>query len=1047
MHAIDKLSLPTNKSFAFLKRILGTAKGRPFAAVLLVFLLAANFVTELRPSAFTPPVVVSQIVDFVGAPFSRARVFLFDGYQYLLPRQPKSQPVTIVAIDEKSLNEIGQWPWPRNHLAALINAINKDNPAAIGLDIFMPEADQTSPDRVAANLSPDQKAVINLLQTLPSHDFELAQALEKSPSVLGAVGFDFEAYTTSKGMRTVPLVVKGEDPRPLVRNFPNVLASLPELQAAAHGQALLSVNAQSGAVRHVPLLATIGDQLAPGLSMEMFRVATGSSAVEVTTNKHGVTQVQVADLVVPTQSNGEVWLHFARLESGMSRYVSAHDVLQGRVNADAFSGKLVLLGLTGVGLNDMRTTALDELVPGIEIQAQLIESLFDGDFLLRPWWIKAVETILLIIIGALLIWLVPRSDSRLAAILKSRPKVSLLFILAINIFFLGLGLALFKTYGLLFDSSSFVILFSLVMGVLISSAWIEGLGEARLKLARLIDNGILLGSEKTRDNLLRQTLIGAREIANCAGAVLYLTTERNTVRLAMSTKEELPPAVEWSLYDEDGKPNESFLVQHTVLSGETVVIDDMQNQSRFNKSDTDEICEVAAMQVVSTLNVPLKPREGQVIGLLQLINAVDAQSGDIIPFDPKIIGFVEAMSAQAAVAIENQNLVEAQKDLMDAMIRIIAGAIDAKSPYTGGHCERVPELAIMLAKEACKIKEGALADFEFKTDDEWREFRIGAWLHDCGKVTTPEYVIDKATKLETIFNRIHEIRTRFEVLLRDEQIKRLQAIHEKNEDITEADKRFEARKAELIDDFAFIAECNLGGEFMAHEKIERLQRIATNTWIRHFDDRIGLSSDELLRHEKTIAPPLPVVEQLLSDKPQHLFERMPSKSLDPKYGFQLEVPEYLYNNGEIYNLSVGRGTLTAEERFKINEHIIQTIVMLEQMPLPSNLKRIPEYAGTHHETMVGSGYPRKLSEKDLSIPSRIMALADIFEALTASDRPYKKPKTLSECIKILSFFKKDKHIDPVLFDLFLTSGVYKTYAERFLLPSQIDEVDLEKYLG
>ena len=429
------------------------------------------------------------------------------------------------------------------------------------------------------------------------------------------------------------------------------------------------------------------------------------------------------------------------------------------------------------------------------------------------------------------------------------------------------------------------------------------------------------------------------------------------------------------------------------------------------------------------------------------MNALDPHTGQVVSFDPEIVSFVEAIAAQAAVAIQNQNLLDAQKEMVDSMIQMIAGAIDAKSPYTGGHCERVPELAIMLAEKACAVQEGPLAEFAFRTEDEWREFRIGAWLHDCGKVTTPEYVVDKATKLETIYNRIHEVRMRFEVLLRDAMIERLQAIHEQGMPSAEADTRFEARRTQLLDDFAFVAECNLGGEFMAPERTERLRRIAGETWWRHFDDRLGLSHEELRRHEREPAPPLPARESLLADKPHHLIERASTQAFHPKYGFQLKIPEHLYNHGEIYNLSIGRGTLTEEERFKINEHIIQTIVMLERMPLPPNLKRVPEYAGTHHETLTGTGYPRRLTADALSVPARIMAIADIFEALTASDRPYKKAKTLSESIKILSHFKKDRHIDPVLFDLFLTSGVYREYAQRFLLPEQIDEVDITPYLG
>ncbi len=569
---------------------------------------------------------------------------------------------------------------------------------------------------------------------------------------------------------------------------------------------------------------------------------------------------------------------------------------------------------------------------------------------------------------------------------------------------------------------------------------------ARAKLAQIVDNGIRLGRERDRDKLLRHVLFGARDIAHCQAATLFIRTEHNTLRFALRTSDDDLPAFEIALHDENGEPVHKYVSTHVALTAESVVIDDVYTETRFDLSGTKKFSEESGMRVVSMLTVPLFPREGEVIGILQLLNCLDSETGEVVPFDPETVGFIEALAAQSAVAIENQNLLLAQKELMDSMIRIIAGAIDAKSAYTGGHCERVPELALMLAEEAAQVKEGPLASFGFHSEDEWSEFRIGAWLHDCGKVTTPEYVVDKATKLETIYNRLHEIRTRFEVLLRDAEIAAHKAVAA-GQDADSAWATYEARKAQLQSDFAFVAETNLGGEFMAPERVERIRAIAEQTWWRHFDDRIGLSHDEEQRLEGVPATPLPVQERLLADKAQHIVRRGPDKALDPKYGFQVRVPEHQYNHGEVYNLCIARGTLNDEERFKINEHIIQTIVMLDSMPFPKHLKRVPEYAGTHHETLIGTGYPRKLTAEQMSVPSRIMAIADIFEALTASDRPYKKAKTLSDCIKILSFFKKDKHIDPVLFDLFLTSGVYQRYAERYLKPEQIDTVDIRPYLG
>ncbi len=573
----------------------------------------------------------------------------------------------------------------------------------------------------------------------------------------------------------------------------------------------------------------------------------------------------------------------------------------------------------------------------------------------------------------------------------------------------------------------------------------KDLVTAQDKLENLIRTGVNLGRERDRMVLLRKTLFGGITLLNCDAGTLYIATERKTLRFAMRTNSDEESSFEIPLYDESGVPVERYMATWCALHNEPIIVDDVYAETRFDVSGAKKMDAETGYRTISMLTVPLSPREGEVIGVLQFLNALDPESSEVIPFPPELIRFVTAMAAQAAVALDNHQLIEAQKDLMDAMIMLIAGAIDTKSHYTGGHCERVPELGLMLAEAACAMTEGPLADFSFKTDDEWREFRIGAWLHDCGKVTTPEYVVDKASKLETLYNRIHEIRMRFEVLLRDARINQLEAIVQ-GADATAALARYEARKAQLADDFAFIAECNLGGEFMAPDKIKRLQCIAEETWQRHYDDQLGLVPAELKRYTEE-PEALPATEKLLADKPHHIVPRTDKRSVDPKWGFKVEVPENLYNHGEIYNLSIGRGTLTEEERFKINEHVMQSLIMLEQLPLPKNMKRVPEYAGTHHETLVGTGYPRKLTGTELSVPTRIMAIADIFEALTASDRPYKNAKTLSESIKTLAFFKKDKHIDPDLFDLLLTSGVYKRYADKYLLPEQIDEVDIGKFLN
>ncbi|PUE15957.1 hypothetical protein B9Z38_11995 [Limnohabitans sp. MMS-10A-160] len=457
-----------------IKQILITGRGRPAAIFILLWALTMNILTELPPSWPTLQKPWSMVTTYFGTPFASARHLLFDGYQKEYPRQPQSQPVTIVAIDEKSLQAFGQWPWPRYRLAQLIEAIGKHKPAAVGLDLYMPEFDQTSPAQVAKGLKPEHQALAEQLRSLPSNEQVLAQSFRHVPTVLSAAGFDQPAYTTTAGMRTWPVKLDGADKLPeFSRRFDRVLASLPELQAAARGQALVSVDLENGLVRHLPLVMNLTDQAVPSLALEMFRVATDSAAVQVQINPRGIQSVGVADLTVPTLPKGDIPLHFAQHKTMATRYVSASDVIQGQVAHQMLSGKLVLVGLTGSGLSDMRTTALGETVPGIEIQAQLIESLFDGRILQRPYWFKWAETLALLIVGGVLIWYVPRPQSLLSTYLRKVPKSSLWLTLATNGLIIWIGFKIFAHTGLLFDAASFFLIISAVMGSLVSTVLAE----------------------------------------------------------------------------------------------------------------------------------------------------------------------------------------------------------------------------------------------------------------------------------------------------------------------------------------------------------------------------------------------------------------------------------------------------------------------------------------------------------------------------------------------------------------------------------------------
>lgn len=442
----------------------------------------------------------------------------------------------------------------------------------------------------------------------------------------------------------------------------------------------------------------------------------------------------------------------------------------------------------------------------------------------------------------------------------------------------------------------------------------------------------------------------------------------------------------------------------------------------------------------------LRNRRKQLIGAM----VIEMEHGDHTHLSDDLIVFVDEIAGSAAVAIETRELIESQQALLEGIIRLVANAIDAKSPYTGGHCDRVPKLAQMLVNEAENSTEAPFRDFQLNEEQRY-EFHLAAWLHDCGKITSPEYVVDKAVKLETIQNRIHEIRTRFEVLHRDAEIDCLNAILD-GEDTDLARQQRDQTHQTLQEEFAFIAKANIGGEFMDEADIARIRSIALRPWQRHFSDRIGLSSDERQALKGAPEENLPATETLLADKPSHLRawgdQVPPVQKDDPRnrWGFDMELPEYAFNRGEIHNLTIAKGTLTDEERFKINEHIVQTICMLDALPLPDRLANVPHLAGTHHERMDGKGYPCGLTSEEMGIPERIMAVADVFEALTAVDRPYKEGKTLTQALTIMSHMVNEGHIDRTVFELFVRSGTYRRYGEQYLRPDQIDEVDESQFM-
>ncbi len=577
-------------------------------------------------------------------------------------------------------------------------------------------------------------------------------------------------------------------------------------------------------------------------------------------------------------------------------------------------------------------------------------------------------------------------------------------------------------------------------------------------LQTIIDIGIALSAERDHDKLMERILFEAKRVCNADAGTLYLRTDDDRLKFEImrtdslnlkkggsSGEEGMPAPI--NIHDPDTKePNFNNIASYSALTGAIVNIPNAYESDTFDFGGVREFDRRTGYRSISFLTVPMKSFRGEVIGVIQLLNAMDRESGQVVPFPQGIEPLIASLTSQAAVALDNQNLLLAEKNLLDSFITVIAGAIDAKSPYTGSHCQRVPTLMMMLAEEAHDSKEEAFKTF--RLDDTQRyEIEIAALMHDCGKVTTPEFVVDKATKLETLYDRIHEIRTRFEVLKRDAEIECLRGILDGGDEAA-LKQHLERELAALDDDFAFIAGANRGGEFMTEEDTRRLEELAGRTWTRTIDNRLGVSLEELKRMQRKPARPLPVEEPLLADRDDHIIERPEADHIpiDNPYGFKMDEPDHEYNRGELHNLSVRKGTLTEEERYRINHHMIQTVIMLEQLPFPRHLKNVPEIAGGHHETMVGTGYPRRLWKDKMSLPARMMAIADIFEALTACDRPYKRAKTLSESLEILWRMKHDRHIDPDIFHLFLQSGIYLRYAEEFLTREQIDEVDISRYL-
>jgi HD-GYP domain-containing protein (c-di-GMP phosphodiesterase class II) len=534
-------------------------------------------------------------------------------------------------------------------------------------------------------------------------------------------------------------------------------------------------------------------------------------------------------------------------------------------------------------------------------------------------------------------------------------------------------------------------------------------GDDLLKrLEQLNHVGVALSQEKDITKLLEAILVAAKDVTHADGGTLYRMTEERTLKFEIIRNDTLGIAMGGTtgveipfypiyLFDKDGGQIKTMVAAYAVHNDRSVNIADAYTVEGFDFTGTQNFDKKTGYRSKSFLTVPMRNHEGETIGVLQLINCKDPVSGEVVSFSDADQHLAESLASQAAIALTNRLLINHLDNLFESFVGLINTAIDDKSPYTGGHCQRVPMLTMMLADAASDCRVGPLKSFTM-TDRDRYELKIAGLLHDCGKVTTPVHVVDKATKMQTIFDRIALVDTRFEIVKRDAEIEALkERLKALDKGAAEGSLRadLEARMKQVDDDREFLRRANIGGEAMKDEDVARVQEISKRYRWRDLE---GKKSD------------------FLSDE-------------------------------ELDNLTIRYGTLTPGERQIINHHIEVTIQMLEALPWPKHLKNVSEYAGGHHERMDGKGYPRGLTREQMSIQARCMGIADIFEALTAKDRPYKKGKTLTESLTILGRMKLGGHVDPDLFDVFMWAKVYDQYARQFLDPDQIDEVDLARVPG
>lgn len=505
------------------------------------------------------------------------------------------------------------------------------------------------------------------------------------------------------------------------------------------------------------------------------------------------------------------------------------------------------------------------------------------------------------------------------------------------------------------------------------------------QIKKLSDIGRALSGVHDLNTLLEMIVDQARSFTKADAGTLYIL-EENTLRFQIVQNDSLKIRMGGKTGDTIPFPpvelKESNVSAYVAIKGEPVNIPDVYDTDLFDFTGPKKFDQSTGYRSKSMLVIPLKNHEDDVIGVLQLLNATNAINKEVIPFSKDYVNLSESLASQAAVAITNAKLISNMAELFEAFVKVMATAIDEKSPVTGGHIRRVANLTLTMAEFINEHEDGIFKEKKFSPDQMY-ELRIAAYMHDIGKVTTPVEIVEKAKKLQTIFDRIHYVRLRMDyiiqkVKLEGQQIKinLLESGAVKTE-VEKVEADLNNKIEELKEIRSFINKCNEPGEFLEDETLERLKEISQRTYLdNEGEEQPFLTEDELL------------------------------------------------------NLSIRRGSITETERKKMQDHAAVTLRMLNQIPFTKKLKNIPNFAGAHHEFINGNGYPLGLKGDQIPFEGRLMAVTDIAEALTASDRPYKKAMPLETVYRILRSMSEKGELDNDLVELFIDKEIYKIYQAK-----------------